>query len=151
MKETSSHVLSGCQKLLPLYTERHNDVQDALVHCLETAGVVCSVRQRVEVDGQVLIPDVTLPDGSVIDVTCPTDTIESFDRAHADKVAKYRVISSRVLPLVVGANGSWSLANDDIRRHLKIGSRLWRAASAAMRKAAIEGTTKAVVQFFGAS
>ena len=85
----------------------------------------------------------------VIDVKCPFDEVSNLASASDRKKSKYADIGT-VMPLVVGALGSWVPENDNIKRALNIPTDMWKKMKRKMRVAAIEGSA-GTTQFFFSS
>ena len=103
--------------------------------------------ERLE-DGR-RIPDVAVTEGDspvYIDITVPFDDPANLYRAAADKEEKYGHLGT-VLPLVVGALGSWFPENDNIRTKLDIPRRLWDEAKRKMRQSTIEDSCRPANDF----
>lgn len=60
-KGTQKHMLCGCERLLPRYTERHNRIVNELERALKRKHVVLKERA---IKGQLLRPDLTIPEGA---------------------------------------------------------------------------------------
>ena len=142
-KETTAHVLNNCNAARGLYIERHDAVLNVLVAAIRRAGEEPAVN-RVEPVSQ-LKPDILIRKGEggtpiIIDVTIPNDTVQRFDAAYEEKVAKYRQLGN-VYPFLVGSLGSWMPANDEIRRAFNITTREWSCVRRRCRLLAIQGST----------
>ena len=66
-----------------------------------------------------------------------------MERAHGNKMEKYRHLGT-VLPLVVGALGSWLPTNDEIAIALGFSRRKWSFIRRRVKLLAIQGTTKII-------
>jgi hypothetical protein len=141
-KETTAHVLNNCSAARGLYIERHDAVLNVLVAAIRRAGEDPAVN-RVEPVSR-LKPDILIrKEGEppiIIDVTIPNDTVQRFDAAYEEKVAKYRQLGN-VYPFLVGSLGSWMPANDEIRRAFNISPREWSCIRRRCRLLAIQGST----------
>ena len=145
-EETTSHVVSSCSSMLLHYTKRHDAVEHILTNLLEILDVPHSLKVR----SGALIPDITITSPHiVIDVTCPFDEVSNLASASDRKKSKYADIGT-VMPLVVGALGSWVPENDNIKRALNIPTDMWKKMKRKMRVAAIEGSA-GTTQFFFSS
>ena len=118
-------------------TGRHDRIQTILTDLLWDLGIeaVPNVRQE---DGRG-IPDVVVNDGGAtvyIDVTIPFDDPVNLYRAADDKREKYGHLGT-VLPLVVGALGSWIPQKDNIMATLEIPRVLCNEARRKMRQSAM--------------
>lgn len=145
-KETSHHVVSSCKANMVMSTKRHDSILDLLVTEAEKLGHQLSVNRAVEDSS--LRPDVVVTTTNppiFIDVTVPFDIPSGMERAHAKKIDKYQHLGS-VLPLVVGALGSWLPTNDEIAIALGFGSRRWSFIKRKMKLLAIQGTTKMIAR-----
>ena len=128
-------------------TGRHDRVQTILTDLLWDLGIEAVPKERLE-DGR-RIPDVTVTEGDspvYIDITVPFDDPANLYRAAADKEEKYGHLGT-VLPLVVGALGSWVPENDIIRTKLDIPQRLWDEARRKMRQSTIEDSCRLANDF----
>ena len=77
----------------------------------------------------------------IIDATVPFSIPNRMVRAHGNKLEKYRHLGP-VLPLVVGALGSWLPANDEMSIALGFSRRKWSLIKRRIKLLAIQGTTK---------
>ena len=146
-RETTSHVISGCSSHLREMTGRHDRVQRILTDLLWDLGIEAVPNERLE-DGR-RIPDVAVTEGDspvYIDITVPFDDPANLYCAAADKEEKYGHLGT-VLPLVVGALGSWVPENDNICTKLDIPRRLWDEARRRMRQSAIEDSCRLANDF----
>ncbi|GFS00482.1 reverse transcriptase [Elysia marginata] len=137
--ETTSHVISTCPVHLPEMTGRHDRVQTILMDLLWDLGIKAVPNTRPAKDDRA-VPDVTVTREMTpvyIDVTVPFDEPANLHRAGQDKRDKYSHLGT-VLPLVVGALGSWLPENDAIRTTFNIPHRRWNAARLRMRASTIE-------------
>ncbi|GFS24493.1 reverse transcriptase [Elysia marginata] len=111
--ETTSHVISACPVHLPEMIGRHDWVQTILMDLLWDLGTEAVPNARHAEDDRA-VPDVTITRELTpvyIDVTVPFDKPTNLYRTGQDKRDKYGHLGT-VLPLVVGALGSWLPEND---------------------------------------
>ena len=135
-RETTSHVISACPAHLTEMSGRHDRVQTILTDLLWDLGIEAVPNERLE--------DVTVTEGETtvyIDVTIFFDDPAIMYRAAADKTEKYGHLGT-ILPLVVGALGSWVPEKDNTRIHLDIPRRLWNEARRKMRQSTIEDSCR---------
>lgn len=142
--ETTAHVICGCQNSMVLATERHNAVQNLLVGLLGKYGHSVDVNKQFAGSG--LKPDIVIISAEqpiLIDVTVTWDDPLSLQRAKLDKISKYQHLG-QILPLVVGALGSWPPETDELRQTLQLHPRDWNRFRRRARLAAIQGSTKII-------
>ncbi|GBN16737.1 Retrovirus-related Pol polyprotein from type-1 retrotransposable element R2 [Araneus ventricosus] len=121
--ETLPHVLNHCKGRSRAWTLRHNVVVDKIERALSTRGVILAKNQAVGPLGK--RPDLVVQIGKevfIIDVCIPFDNrYESFDRARQEKLDKYAHLiphysvngcKASIIPIIVGALGSWDPKND---------------------------------------
>ncbi|GIY48209.1 retrovirus-related Pol polyprotein from type-1 retrotransposable element R2 [Caerostris darwini] len=122
-QETLSHVLNHCSRYSRAWQLRHNSIVDKLIAALRMRGQVLSCNQAVF--GTDLRPDIVFKKGSdifIIDVTCPFENRKSaFEQARATKISRYEPLipiyqsqglNAHIVPILVGALGSWDPQND---------------------------------------
>lgn len=142
--ETTAHVISHCKNNLSLYTDRHNEVLNALAETLRRSGHHVTVNNAF--DSTRLRPDLVIDSTSpetIIDVTVPLDTADNLNSAYQKKIEKYKDLGE-ILPLVVGSMGAWLPSNDVIRDALNIPPRIWNGFRRRSRLLAIQGTTRII-------
>jgi hypothetical protein len=127
-----------------LATERHNAVQNLLVGLLGKYGHSVDVNKQFAGSG--LKPDIVIISAEqpiLIDVTVTWDDPVSLKRAKQDKISKYQHLG-QILPLVVGALGSWPAETDELRQTLQLHPRDWNRFRRRARLAAIQGSTRII-------
>lgn len=144
--ETSHHVVSCCQANMVMSTKRHDLILSFLATEAEKHGHRLTVNQVT--DDSALRPDLVVHSANppiIIDVTVPFDIPNGMERAHGEKVEKYQHLGT-VLPLVVGALGSWLPTNNEIANALGFSGRKWNYMRRRMKLLAIQGTTKIIAR-----
>ena len=142
--ETTAHVICGCQNSMVLATERHNAVQNLLVGLLGKYGHSVDVNKQIA--GSNLRPDIVIMSTEqriLIDVTVTWDDPDSLERARKEKISKYQHLG-QILPLVVGALGSWPPETEELRTTLQLHPRDWNRFRRRARLAAVQGSTKII-------
>ncbi|GBM32727.1 hypothetical protein AVEN_263383-1 [Araneus ventricosus] len=121
--ETLPHVLNHCKGRSRAWTLRHNCVCDRLEKALLTRGTILAKNQGVGLHGK--RSDLVFQMGKdvyIIDVTIPFENrYENFDNSRQEKLDKYAHLvdfysqngcNASVIPILVGALGSWDPKND---------------------------------------
>ena len=142
--ETSHHVVSCCQVNMVMNTKRHDSILSLLATEAEKHGHRLTVNKAA--DDNSMRPDLLINSVNpplIIDVTVPFDIPNGMERAHGNKMEKYRHLGP-VLPLVVGALGSWLPTNDEIAIALGFSRRKWSFIRRKMKLLAIQGTTRII-------
>ena len=127
-----------------LATERHNAVQNLLVGLLGKYGHSVDVNKQIA--GSNLRPDIVIMSTEqriLIDVTVTWDDPDSLERARKEKISKYQHLR-QILPLVVGALGSWPPETEELRTTLQLHPRDWNRFRRRARLAAVQGSTKII-------
>ncbi|GIY63746.1 retrovirus-related Pol polyprotein from type-1 retrotransposable element R2 [Caerostris darwini] len=125
-QESLAHV-HHCHSFSHAWQLRHNAIVDRLHKALLTKGEVLSANTAVL--GTPIRPDLVFKKGReifLIDVTCPFEYRKTvFDSARARKLAHYEPLlplyhaqglQPHVVPILVGALGSWDPQNDSFLR-----------------------------------
>ncbi|GIY31151.1 retrovirus-related Pol polyprotein from type-1 retrotransposable element R2 [Caerostris darwini] len=126
-QETLAHVVNHCPSFSHAWQLRHNAIVDRLHNALTTKGEVLSANTAV-LDTSIR-PDLVFKKGReifLIDVTCPFENRKAiFDSARARKLAHYEPLiplyqaqglQPQVVPILVGALGSWDPQKDAFLR-----------------------------------
>ncbi|GBM70281.1 hypothetical protein AVEN_198623-1, partial [Araneus ventricosus] len=121
--ETLPHVLNHCPGRSRGWQLRHDAVGDRIVKALSTRDKFLTINQPVGEDD--LRPDFVFQHGKniyIIDVTIPFENrLDSFEKARQRKIDKYATLidfyaksnlKAFIVPIVVGALGSWDTKND---------------------------------------
>ncbi|GBN45605.1 hypothetical protein AVEN_250960-1 [Araneus ventricosus] len=123
--ETLPHVINHCEVHSRAWQLRHDGIQNRLVHAAENSSAeILPVNQKI-VKEYNLRPDIVLKiDGKIfiLDVVCPFENrLDSFEKAKDEKRRKYQVLVdhfkqqntvAEIIPIVVGALGTWDSEND---------------------------------------
>ncbi|XP_027850614.2 uncharacterized protein LOC114129936 [Aphis gossypii] len=148
--ESLSHVVDHCMRYTALYMARHNAIVARVKKAASTKFEVLSENQVLGNQG--LRPDLVLKKGPniyIVDVTVPFDNrLEAFKVAATEKKVKYERLrtemadrygcSASVVPIIVGALGSWDPGNDPFMRIL-----CSRSYASLMRKLCVSDTIAA--------
>ncbi|GIY27770.1 retrovirus-related Pol polyprotein from type-2 retrotransposable element R2DM, partial [Caerostris darwini] len=118
-QETLAHVLNHCSRYSHAWQLRHNAIVDRLVAALGRRGEIISCNQTI--GGSDLRPDIVFQKGKdvfIIDVTCPFENRKSaFSQARAViPFFQSQGMSAHIVPILVGALGSWDPENDSFLR-----------------------------------
>ncbi|GIY87961.1 retrovirus-related Pol polyprotein from type-2 retrotransposable element R2DM, partial [Caerostris darwini] len=126
-QESLAHVINHCPSFSHAWQLRHNAIVDRLHKALLNRGEVLSANTAVL--GTSIRPDLVFKKGReifLIDVTCPFENrTRVFDSARARKLAHYEPLlplyhaqglTPHVVPILVGALGSWDPQNDSFLR-----------------------------------
>ncbi|GIY30012.1 retrovirus-related Pol polyprotein from type-1 retrotransposable element R2 [Caerostris extrusa] len=126
-QESLAYVVYHCPSFSHAWQLRHNAIVDRLHKALETKGEVLSSNQAVL--GTSIRPDLVFKKGReifLIDVTCPFENRKTiFDSARSRKMAHYEPLmpiyqaqglQPHIVPILVGALGSWDPQNDSFLR-----------------------------------
>ncbi|GBO44275.1 Retrovirus-related Pol polyprotein from type-1 retrotransposable element R2 [Araneus ventricosus] len=121
--ETLPHVLCHCEVHSRAWQLRHDSVGDRVVTAISPRGHIVAKNQTVGPKG--LKPDIVFQKGKkmfVIDITIPFENrLDSFAAARQRKLDKYDHLiefynnmgfQTSIIPIVVGALGSWDKGND---------------------------------------
>ena len=124
-----------------LVRERHNSIVELFKHHLR-AGL--TVSDEPNIDG--LKPDLLNTDldkkSALVQVSCPWDV--NLDLAFNTKAEAYSSLPHPVLPLIIGALGTWHKRNNAVRAFCRLGRRCWSSLRLRMRVSNIEATSKLV-------
>ena len=149
--ENAPHITNRCKSGLVLSTQRHDSILALLAQLLTEKGFLVTINRACpDLHGpseNSLRPDILTSICNrqvVLDVVVAYDTPHSLEAAYCRKVEKYLSTNIDVLPLVLGALGSWLPSNDDIRARFGIGARRWDVFRRLSRKAAISGSIETV-------
>ncbi|GIY31148.1 retrovirus-related Pol polyprotein from type-2 retrotransposable element R2DM [Caerostris darwini] len=123
--ETLPHVINHCSLHSHGWQLRRNAIADRIVKALQPKATILSVNQNVWDTN--LRPDITAKVGNtvyVIDVTCPFEGSDTaFISSYENKINKYEPLlplyraqglNPVIVPILVGALGSWCPWNDRI-------------------------------------
>ncbi|GBM96076.1 hypothetical protein AVEN_111464-1 [Araneus ventricosus] len=121
--ETLPHVLCHCEVHSRAWQLRHDSVGDRVVTAISPRGHIVAKNQPV--GPKSLRPDIVFQKGKkmfIIDVTIPFENrLDSFAAARQRKLEKYDHLiefynnmgfQTSIVPIVVGALGSWDKGND---------------------------------------
>ncbi|GBN17219.1 hypothetical protein AVEN_87598-1 [Araneus ventricosus] len=120
--ETLPHVLCHCEVHSRAWQLRHNSVGDRIINVLSIKGNIVAKNQPVGPKN--LRPDIVFQKGKmfVSDVTITFEKrLDCFAAAHKRKLDKYdhliefhnnMVFQTAIIPIVIGALGSWDKGND---------------------------------------
>ncbi|GBN01780.1 Retrovirus-related Pol polyprotein from type-1 retrotransposable element R2 [Araneus ventricosus] len=129
--ETLAHVLNHCKGRSRGWQLRHNSISDRIKNALLFDGcTLISENQPIGPDGQ--RPDLVFRKRNevyIIDITCPFENrLEAFTAARNHKIEKYASLvpffesmglKATIIPILVGALGSWDPKNDTfLRKHM---------------------------------
>ncbi|GBN09065.1 Retrovirus-related Pol polyprotein from type-1 retrotransposable element R2 [Araneus ventricosus] len=129
--ETLAHVLNHCKGRSRGWQLRHNSISDRVKNALLFDGcTLISENQPIGPDGQ--RPDLVFRKRNevyIIDITCPFENrLEAFTAARNHKIEKYASLvpffesmglKATIIPILVGALGSWDPKNDSfLRKHM---------------------------------
>ncbi|GIY55745.1 retrovirus-related Pol polyprotein from type-2 retrotransposable element R2DM [Caerostris darwini] len=126
-QESLSHVVNHCPSFSHAWQLRHNSIVNRLSKALKNRGEILS--ENCAVCDTVLRPDLVFRKGSdifLIDVTCPFENRKgAFESARARKLEHYESLlplyqaqglQPQIIPILVGALGSWDPLNDSFLR-----------------------------------
>ncbi|GIY79110.1 retrovirus-related Pol polyprotein from type-1 retrotransposable element R2, partial [Caerostris darwini] len=126
-QESLAHVINHCPSFSHAWQLRHNAIVDRLHNALTTKGEILSANTAVL--GTSIRPDLVFKKGReifLIDVPCPFENRKTiFDSARARKLAHcerliplYQAhgLQPQVVPILVGALGSWDPQKDAFLR-----------------------------------
>ncbi|GIX87681.1 uncharacterized protein CDAR_540751, partial [Caerostris darwini] len=126
-QETLAHVVNHCSSFSHAWQLRHNAIVGRLSNALKSQGEILS--ENTAVLGTTIRPDLVFKKGRevfLIDVTCPFENRKGvLDVARARKLAHYEPLlplyqaqglQPHVVPILVGALGSWDPQNDSFLR-----------------------------------
>ncbi|XP_023219815.1 uncharacterized protein LOC111621797 [Centruroides sculpturatus] len=134
-RETLAHVVNHCPPNLSMITKRHNAILDRLYNALNRKNLTVYCNQQIPD-----YPDTCRPDhviinnnpktATIIDIATPFENGEdAFERARAEKVAKYTDLAKYFRNLgyetflnafIVGALGGYDAANECVLQRLGI-------------------------------
>ncbi|XP_054720777.1 uncharacterized protein LOC129230404 [Uloborus diversus] len=122
-QETLPHVLEHCMRNSAAYQRRHNAIVDRIKKAAATRFTILGENQQV--DPSNLRPDLVLQKGStvlILDVTIPFENrLAAFETARQAKLQKYQPTAEffkssfanvQIVPVLVGALGTWDPKND---------------------------------------
>ncbi|GBN56500.1 Retrovirus-related Pol polyprotein from type-2 retrotransposable element R2DM [Araneus ventricosus] len=123
--ETLPHVINHCEVHSRAWQLRHDSIQNRVVNAAENSKAeILSINKKFVKEFN-LRPDIILKlDGKlyIIDIVCPFENrLDRFEKAKDEKRRKYQVlvdhfhqqnITAEIIPIVVGALGSWDTEND---------------------------------------
>ncbi|GIY63745.1 retrovirus-related Pol polyprotein from type-1 retrotransposable element R2 [Caerostris darwini] len=126
-QETLAHVVNHCPSFSHAWQLRHNSIVSRLSKALKNRGEILS--ENSAVFDTALRPDLVFRKGSdifLIDVTCPFENRKgTFESARARKLDHYESLlplyqaqglQPQIIPILVGALGSWDSLNDSFLR-----------------------------------
>lgn len=136
-RETLYHILQRCPVTHYSRINRHDNINKTIKESIQKTGIKCEEAPRINIKSDRYIPDlVAVKDKKayIIETTVAYESkSHSIKNAYKIKKEKYNTLEVKnkiktmysvqevsVMPIVVGARGSWMVSNDDVVRALNL-------------------------------